>query len=197
MCECVCTEVRAMCINVQKSARTLPMNWFHLLSGTSPFPGTKVVQHRRLLTWGRNLWRKRQFAVRLLRDGRVNKKRARKPARDATFQGMRDWFNQHGMQFNFNRQKILLVLMFFSNARALFLKRLAGPPSYLEYAVGYPSLWSAVLSPLPASHQAACCQTNRPAHCHSLRILNKVTQLATMHLATWLFVSYRHRKGLC
>ena len=77
-----------------------------------------------------------------------------------------------------------LSLCFFSNARALFLKRLAGPPSYLEYAVGYPSLWSAVLSPLPASHQGACCQTNRPAHCHSLRIPNKVTQLATMHLAT-------------
>ena len=72
-----------------------------------------------------------------------------------------------------------LSLCFFSNARALFLKRLAGPPSYLEYAVGYPSLWSAVLSPLPASHQAACCQTNRPAHCHSLRIPNKVTQPAT------------------
>ena len=35
-------------------------------------------------------------------------------------------------------QKYLLVFMFFSNARALFLKRLAGPPSYLEYAVGYP-----------------------------------------------------------
>ena len=94
-------------------------------------------------------------------------------------------------------QKYLLVFMFLSNARALFLKRLAGPPSYLEYAVGYPSLWSAVLSPLPASHQGACCQTNRPAHCHSLRIPNKVTQLATMHLATWLVVSYRHRKGLC
>ena len=31
-----------------------------------------------------------------------------------------------------------LFFMFFSNARALFLKRLAGPPSYLEYAVGYP-----------------------------------------------------------
>ena len=81
-------------------------------------------------------------------------------------------------------QKYLLVFMFFSNARALFLKRLAGPPSYLEYAMGYPSLWSAVLSPLPASHQAACCQTNRPAHCHSLRIPNKVTQPATMHLPT-------------
>ena len=94
-------------------------------------------------------------------------------------------------------KNIFLSLCFFSNARALFLKRLAGPPSYLEYAVGYPSLWSAVLSPLPASHQAACCQTNRPAHCHSLRIPNKVTQLATMHLATWLVVSYRHRKGLC
>ena len=77
-----------------------------------------------------------------------------------------------------------IFFMFFSNARALFLKRLAGPPSYLEYAVGYPSLWSAVLSPLPASHQGACCQTNRPAHCHSLRIPNKVTQLSTMHLAT-------------
>ena len=112
-----------MCINVQKSARTLPVNWFHLLSGTSPFPGTKAGQPRRLLTWGRNLWRKWQFAVRLLWDGRVDKKRARKTARGATFQGMRDWFNQHGMQFNFSGPKIPSCLYVFSPTQGHFFWR--------------------------------------------------------------------------
>ena len=50
-------------------------------------------------------------------------KNVRENLRDATFQGMRDWFNQHGMQFNFSGPKIPSCLYVFSPTQGHFFWR--------------------------------------------------------------------------